>query len=90
MLQIQSFVAGVPYIVVGYRYEFANHSEDKLKKPLAIQVNITIFPFSSWCRDDGGKLVRTEMLKTKDIAHRARLKNFWQVSVISSSHYRHE
>jgi RAT1-interacting protein len=35
---IQSFVAGVPYIVVGFRYEFANHSKDKLKKskPFAI------------------------------------------------------
>jgi RAT1-interacting protein len=55
---IQSFVAGVPYIVVGFR-------------------------------DDGGRLVRTERLTTRDIAHRARLKNYWQVSVISS-HYRHE
>ncbi|CAE6189704.1 unnamed protein product [Arabidopsis arenosa] len=47
---IQSFVAGVPYIIVGYR-------------------------------DDGGRIVRTERLKTKDIAHRARLKNFWQGGV---------
>ncbi|CAF2023262.1 unnamed protein product [Brassica napus] len=47
---IQSFVAGVPYIVVGYR-------------------------------DDGGRLVRTERLRTKDIAHRARLKNYWQGGV---------
>ena len=35
------------------------------------------------CRDDGGRLVRTERLRTKDIAHRARLKNYWQVSIIS-------
>ncbi|CAH8386787.1 unnamed protein product [Eruca vesicaria subsp. sativa] len=47
---IQSFVAGVPYILVGYR-------------------------------DDGGRLVRTERLRTKDIAHRARLKNYWQGGV---------
>ncbi|KAF2541581.1 hypothetical protein F2Q68_00029351, partial [Brassica cretica] len=47
---IQSFVAGVPYILVGYR-------------------------------DDGGRLVRTERLRTKDIAHRARLKNYWQGNV---------
>ncbi|XP_048637988.1 NAD-capped RNA hydrolase DXO1 isoform X1 [Brassica napus] len=50
LLQIQSFVAGVPYILVGYR-------------------------------DDGGRLVRTERLRTKDIAHRARLKNYWQGGV---------
>ncbi|CAN7109065.1 unnamed protein product [Brassica rapa subsp. narinosa] len=47
---IQSFVAGVPYILVGYR-------------------------------DDGGRLVRTERLRTKDIARRARLKNYWQGGV---------
>ncbi|CAA7028230.1 unnamed protein product [Microthlaspi erraticum] len=47
---IQSFLAGVPYILVGYR-------------------------------DDGGRLVRTERLRTKDIAHRARLKNYWQGNV---------
>lgn len=47
---IQSFVAGVPYIVVGFR-------------------------------DDGGRLVRTERLTTRDIAHRARLKNYWQGGV---------
>ncbi|XP_010518691.1 PREDICTED: decapping nuclease DXO homolog, chloroplastic isoform X2 [Tarenaya hassleriana] len=47
---IQSFLAGVPYIVVGFR-------------------------------DDGGRLVRTERLRTKDITHRARLKNYWQGGV---------
>ncbi|KAL3645544.1 NAD-capped RNA hydrolase dxo1 [Castilleja foliolosa] len=47
---IQSFLAGVPYIVIGYR-------------------------------DDGGRLVRTESLRTKDITHRVKIKNYWQGGV---------
>ncbi|MCE3216224.1 hypothetical protein HAX54_005583 [Datura stramonium] len=44
---IQSFLAGVPYIVVGFR-------------------------------DDAGRLVRTERLRTKDITHRVKMKSYWQ------------
>ncbi|CAM8906554.1 unnamed protein product [Rhodiola kirilowii] len=44
---IQSFLAGVPYIVVGFR-------------------------------DDSGRLVRTERLRTTEITHRGRVKNYWQ------------
>nr|GEU41105.1 hypothetical protein [Tanacetum cinerariifolium] len=47
---IQSFLAGVPYIVIGYR-------------------------------DDAGRLVRTERLRTKDITHRVKMKNYWQGGV---------
>ncbi|KAL2233043.1 UNVERIFIED_CONTAM: Decapping nuclease DXO, chloroplastic [Sesamum indicum] len=47
---IQSFLAGVPYIVIGFR-------------------------------DDGGRLVRTERLRTKDITHRVKMKNYWQGGV---------
>nr|XP_043630974.1 NAD-capped RNA hydrolase DXO1 [Erigeron canadensis] len=47
---IQSFLAGVPYIVIGYR-------------------------------DDKGRLVRTERLRTKDITHRVKMKNYWQGGV---------
>ncbi|CAA0841857.1 Decapping nuclease DXO homolog- chloroplastic [Striga hermonthica] len=47
---VQSFLAGVPYIVIGYR-------------------------------DDNGRLVRTERLKTKDIPHRVKMKNYWQEGV---------
>ncbi|TXG51254.1 hypothetical protein EZV62_023778 [Acer yangbiense] len=47
---IQSFLAGVPFIVVGYR-------------------------------DDSGRLVRTERLRTKDITHRVKMKNYWQGGV---------
>ncbi|TYJ21966.1 hypothetical protein E1A91_A08G097400v1 [Gossypium mustelinum] len=34
-----------------------------------------------WCRDDAGRLVRTERLRTKDIAHRVKMKNYWQGGV---------
>ncbi|XP_060207467.1 NAD-capped RNA hydrolase DXO1 isoform X1 [Lycium barbarum] len=47
---IQSFLAGVPYIVVGFR-------------------------------DDAGRLVRTERLRTKDITHRVKMKSYWQGGV---------
>ncbi|KAJ4712608.1 Decapping nuclease DXO-like chloroplastic [Melia azedarach] len=47
---IQSFLAGLPFIVVGFR-------------------------------DDGGRLVRTERLRTKDITHRVKMKNYWQGGV---------
>ncbi|GAV89700.1 RAI1 domain-containing protein [Cephalotus follicularis] len=47
---IQSFLAGVPYIVIGFR-------------------------------DDAGRLVRTERLKTKDITQRVKMKNYWQGGV---------
>ncbi|KAK4489181.1 hypothetical protein RD792_004975 [Penstemon davidsonii] len=47
---IQSFLAGVPYIVIGFR-------------------------------DDGGRLVRTERLRTKDITQRVKMKNYWQGGV---------
>ncbi|CAN1731951.1 NAD-capped RNA hydrolase DXO1 [Linum perenne] len=47
---IQSFLAGVPYIVIGFR-------------------------------DDHGRLVRTERLKTKDITQRVKEKNYWQGGV---------
>ncbi|XP_031259511.1 decapping nuclease DXO homolog, chloroplastic [Pistacia vera] len=47
---IQSFLAGVPFIVVGFR-------------------------------DDSGRLVRTERLRTKDITHRVKMKNYWQGGV---------
>ncbi|KAL0296308.1 UNVERIFIED_CONTAM: Decapping nuclease DXO, chloroplastic [Sesamum radiatum] len=47
---IQSFLAGVPYIVIGFR-------------------------------DDSGRLVRTERLRTKDITHRVKMKNYWQGGV---------
>ncbi|XP_074356009.1 LOW QUALITY PROTEIN: NAD-capped RNA hydrolase DXO1-like [Apium graveolens] len=47
---IQSFLAGVPYIVIGFR-------------------------------DDGGRLVRTERLRTKDIAERVKTKGYWQGEV---------
>ncbi|KAL6548047.1 NAD-capped RNA hydrolase dxo1 [Orobanche hederae] len=47
---IQSFLAGVPYIVVGYR-------------------------------DDGGRLVRTDRFRTKDITQRVKMKNYWQGGV---------
>ncbi|KAJ7952603.1 Decapping nuclease DXO-like chloroplastic [Quillaja saponaria] len=47
---IQSFLAGVPYIVIGFR-------------------------------DDAGRLVRTERLRTKDITHRIKMKNYWQGGV---------
>ncbi|KAK6783017.1 hypothetical protein RDI58_020813 [Solanum bulbocastanum] len=49
-IYIQSFLAGVPYIVVGFR-------------------------------DDAGRLVRTERLRTKDITHRVKMKNYWQGGV---------
>ncbi|KAH9776898.1 Decapping nuclease DXO-like [Citrus sinensis] len=48
--EIQSFLAGVPFIVVGFR-------------------------------DDAGRLVRTERLRTKDITHRVKMKNYWQGGV---------
>lgn len=32
------------------------------------------------CRDDAGRLVRTERLRTKDITQRVKMKNYWQVS----------
>ncbi|CAK9173332.1 unnamed protein product [Ilex paraguariensis] len=47
---IQSFLAGVPFIVIGFR-------------------------------DDSGRLVRTERLRTKDITHRVKMKNYWQGGV---------
>ncbi|XP_027360248.1 decapping nuclease DXO homolog, chloroplastic isoform X1 [Abrus precatorius] len=47
---IQSFLAGVPYIVIGFR-------------------------------DDAGRLVRTERLRTKDITQRIKMKNYWQGGV---------
>ncbi|XP_039052251.1 NAD-capped RNA hydrolase DXO1-like [Hibiscus syriacus] len=47
---IQSFLAGVPYIVIGFR-------------------------------DDSGRLVRTERLRTKDITHRVKMKNYWHGGV---------
>lgn len=47
---IQSFVAGVPYVVIGFR-------------------------------DDSGRLVRTERLRTKDITERVKMKNYWQGGV---------
>uniref|UniRef100_A0A7N0SW99 Decapping nuclease n=1 Tax=Kalanchoe fedtschenkoi TaxID=63787 RepID=A0A7N0SW99_KALFE len=47
---IQSFLANVPYIVVGFR-------------------------------DDSGRLVRTERLRTTEITHRGRVKNYWQGKV---------
>ncbi|CAI0374267.1 unnamed protein product [Linum tenue] len=47
---IQSFLAGVPYIVIGFR-------------------------------DDHGRLVRTERLRTKDITQRVKMKNYWQGGV---------
>ncbi|RDX62864.1 Decapping nuclease DXO-like, chloroplastic, partial [Mucuna pruriens] len=48
--EIQSFLAGVPYIVIGFR-------------------------------DDAGRLVRTERLRTKDITQRVKMKNYWQGGV---------
>ncbi|KAL2595376.1 hypothetical protein AAZV13_11G035000 [Glycine max] len=51
---IQSFLAGVPYIVIGFR-------------------------------DDAGRLVRTERLRTKDITQRVKMKNYWQVKIIFCS-----
>ncbi|XWS62065.1 hypothetical protein CRYUN_Cryun07bG0178900 [Craigia yunnanensis] len=48
--EIQSFLARVPYIVIGFR-------------------------------DDAGRLVRTESLRTKDITHRVKMKNYWQEGV---------
>ncbi|CAI0374269.1 unnamed protein product [Linum tenue] len=48
--KIQSFLAGVPYIVIGFR-------------------------------DDHGRLVRTERLRTKDITQRVKMKNYWQGGV---------
>ncbi|XP_040989505.1 NAD-capped RNA hydrolase DXO1 [Juglans microcarpa x Juglans regia] len=47
---IQSFLAGVPFIVIGFR-------------------------------DDAGRLVRTERLRTKDITQRVKMKNYWQGGV---------
>ncbi|XP_021765754.1 decapping nuclease DXO homolog, chloroplastic-like [Chenopodium quinoa] len=47
---IQSFLAGVPYIVVGFR-------------------------------DDSGRLVRTERIRTKEINQRVKMKNYWQGGV---------
>ncbi|KAK6947492.1 RAI1-like [Dillenia turbinata] len=47
---IQSFLAGVPYIVIGFR-------------------------------DDAGRLVRTERLRTRDITQRVKMKNYWQGGV---------
>ncbi|XP_010269848.1 PREDICTED: decapping nuclease DXO homolog, chloroplastic-like [Nelumbo nucifera] len=47
---IQSFLAGVPYIVIGFR-------------------------------DDSGRLVRTERLRTKDITQRVKMKGYWQGGV---------
>ncbi|KAF8412484.1 hypothetical protein HHK36_000449 [Tetracentron sinense] len=47
---IQSFLAGVPYIVIGFR-------------------------------DDAGRLVRTERLRTQDITQRVKMKNYWQGGV---------
>ncbi|KAF5735457.1 decapping nuclease DXO chloroplastic [Tripterygium wilfordii] len=47
---IQSFLAGVPYIVVGFR-------------------------------DDSGRLVRTERLRTTEITQRIKMKNYWQGGV---------
>ncbi|KAL2348217.1 hypothetical protein Fmac_002217 [Flemingia macrophylla] len=47
---IQSFLAGVPYIVIGFR-------------------------------DDAGRLVRTERLRTKDITQRVKMKSYWQGGV---------
>ncbi|KAJ4959633.1 hypothetical protein NE237_019543 [Protea cynaroides] len=47
---IQSFLAGVPFIVIGFR-------------------------------DDAGRLVRTERIRTKDVTQRVKLKGYWQGGV---------
>ncbi|KAL3497638.1 hypothetical protein ACH5RR_040370 [Cinchona calisaya] len=47
---IQTFLAGVPYVVIGFR-------------------------------DDAGRLVRTERLRTKDVTARVKMKNYWQGGV---------
>ncbi|KAI4338439.1 hypothetical protein MLD38_023499 [Melastoma candidum] len=47
---IQSFLAGIPYIIIGFR-------------------------------DDSGRLVRIERLRTKDITQRVKMKNYWQGGV---------
>ena len=86
-MQIQSFLAGVPYIVIGYRYihmqnlisyhEIVVHLYDVTNILLIIGF---LYPVLS-CRDDAGRLVRTERLRTKDITHRVKMKNYWQVSI---------
>ncbi|WVZ12791.1 hypothetical protein V8G54_017321 [Vigna mungo] len=48
--EIQSFLAGVPYIVIGFR-------------------------------DDAGRLVRTERIRTEDISQRIGMKKYWQGGV---------
>ncbi|KAI5655804.1 hypothetical protein M9H77_32991 [Catharanthus roseus] len=50
---IQSFLAGVPFIVIGFR-------------------------------DDSGRLVRTERLRTKDITQRVKMKSYWQYTANST------
>ncbi|KAK5813444.1 hypothetical protein PVK06_028894 [Gossypium arboreum] len=47
------------------------------KKKLNVNFSIDMF----WCRDDAGRLVRTERLRTKDITHRVKMKNYWQGGV---------
>lgn len=42
-----------------------------------LKTNMTAFCF--FCRDDAGRLVRTERLRTKDITQRVKMKNYWQV-----------
>ncbi|KAK4748516.1 hypothetical protein SAY87_015102 [Trapa incisa] len=34
-----------------------------------------------WKRDDAGRLVRTERLRTNDITQRVKIKNYWQGGV---------
>lgn len=42
--------------------------------------DLTVHSFSdSLCRDDSGRLVRTERMRTKDINQRVKMKNYWQV-----------
>lgn len=44
-----------------------------------VHTNISLLLY----RDDAGRLVRTEMLRTKDITQRVKMKNYWQVNLNS-------
>ncbi|KAL6843062.1 hypothetical protein ACP4OV_027136 [Aristida adscensionis] len=62
---IQSFLAGVPYVVVGFRLLNIN----------AEAIGLLL----EW--NDAGVLVRTERLRTKDITQKVKSKNYWQGGV---------
>lgn len=76
--ELDSIWMHVRLMVLLYQNLASSRCPGNLASSVLVKLN-NLLLVSNLCRDDAGRLVRTERLRTKEITQRVKMKSYWQV-----------